>query len=148
MDGYGLAIGVQEKRGYKARPLHGIWATPPFLHNGSVPNLFQLLSPVVERDTQFWVGNFEYDPKRAGFLTGQFEGGFLFDTRITGNSNRGHEFRDGCRNEGVIGRYLEPEERYALIEYLKVMGDEQLESQLQPAESRAWTPGPSCQNNN
>lgn len=49
--GYGLAIGVQEKRGYKARPLHGIWATPPFLHNGSVPNLFQLLSPVVERDT-------------------------------------------------------------------------------------------------
>ena len=58
------------------------------------------------------------------------------------------EFRDGCRNEGVIGRYLEPEERYALIEYLKVMGNEQLESQLQPAESRAWTPGPSCQNNN
>ncbi|PYC22546.1 hypothetical protein DMO17_13875 [Aquipseudomonas alcaligenes] len=148
MDGYGLAIGVQEKRGYKARPLHGIWATPPFLHNGSVPNLFQLLSPVVERDTRFWVGNFEYDPKRAGFLTGQFEGGFLFDTRITGNSNRGHEFRDGCRNEGVIGRFLEPEERYALIEYLKVMGDEKLENQLQPAESRAWTPGPNCQNNN
>ena len=113
-----------------------------------MPNLFQLLSPVVERDTRFWVGNFEYDPKRAGFLTGQFEGGFLFDTRVTGNSNRGHEFRDGCRNEGVIGRFLEPEERYALIEYLKVMGDERLESQLQPAESRAWTPGPSCQNNN
>lgn len=45
MDGYGLPIGVQEKRGYKARPLDGIWATPPFLHNGSVPNLFELLSP-------------------------------------------------------------------------------------------------------
>ena len=147
MDGYGLAIGVQEKRGYKARPLDGIWATPPFLHNGSVPNLFQLLSPVVERDRSFWVGNFEYDPKRAGYVTTEFQGGFLFDTRVTGNGNRGHEFRDGCRNEGVIGRYLEPEERYALIEYLKVMGNESMESHLQPAESRPWTPGPSCQNN-
>lgn len=146
MDGYDLAIGVQEIRGYKARPLDGIWATPPFLHNGSVPNLFQLLSPVVERDTRFWVGNFEYDPQRAGFLTGEFKGGFLFDTRVTGNGNRGHEFRDGCRNEGVIGRYLEPQERYALIEYLKVMGDERLESQLVPVESRPWAPGPNCQN--
>ena len=146
MDGYDLAIGVQEIRGYKARPLDGIWAPPPFLHNGSVPNLFQLLSPVVERDTRFWVGNFEYDPQRAGFLTGEFKGGFLFDTRVTGNGNRGHEFRDGCRNEGVIGRYLEPQERYALIEYLKVMGDERLESQLVPVESRPWAPGPNCQN--
>ncbi|WP_220816020.1 di-heme-cytochrome C peroxidase [Pseudomonas paralcaligenes] len=146
MDGYDLAIGVQEIRGYKARPLDGIWATPPFLHNGSVPNLFQLLSPVVERDTRFWVGNFEYDPQRAGFLTGEFKGGFLFDTRVTGNGNRGHEFRDGCRNEGVIGRYLEPQERYALIEYLKVMGDERLESRLVPVESRPWAPGPNCQN--
>ncbi|MDG9929636.1 MULTISPECIES: di-heme-cytochrome C peroxidase [unclassified Pseudomonas] len=145
MDGYDLAIGVQEIRGYKARPLDGIWATPPFLHNGSVPNLFQLLSPVVERDTRFWVGNFEYDPQRAGFLTGEFKGGFLFDTRVTGNGNRGHEFRDGCRNEGVIGRYLEPQERYALIEYLKVMGDERLESRLVPVESRPWAPGPNCQ---
>lgn len=145
MDGYGLAIGVQEKRGYKARPLHGIWATPPFLHNGSVPNLFQLLSPVSERDKQFWVGSFEYDPKRAGFLTEPFEGGFLFDTAVTGNGNRGHEFRDGCRVDGVIGRALAPEERWALIEYLKVMGDAPLESQLQPIEAKAWTPGPNCQ---
>ncbi|HBO9617185.1 TPA: hypothetical protein L5F16_004661, partial [Pseudomonas aeruginosa] len=45
MNGFDLPIGVQELRAYKARPLDGIWATPPFLHNGSVPNLFQLLSP-------------------------------------------------------------------------------------------------------
>lgn len=146
MDGYDLPIGVQEIRGYKARPLNGIWATPPFLHNGSVPNLFQLLSPAYERDRQFWVGSFEYDPQRAGFRTEQFPGGFLFDTNVTGNDNRGHEFRDGCRGDGVIGRYLEPEERYALIEYLKLMGDEQQESQLRPVASRSWTPGPSCQN--
>ncbi|MBB2496217.1 di-heme-cytochrome C peroxidase [Aquipseudomonas ullengensis] len=146
MDGYGLAIGVQEKRGYKARPLHGIWATPPFLHNGSVPNLFQLLSPVGQRATQFWVGNFEYDPKRAGFVTDKFDGGFLYNTSITGNSNRGHEFRDGCRVNGVIGRALAPEERWALIEYLKVMGDQALESQLKPVDTKPWTPGPNCQN--
>lgn len=145
MDGYGLAIGVQEKRGYKARPLNGIWATPPFLHNGSIPNLFQLLSPVSERATQFWVGSFEYDPKHAGFVSDKFDGGFLFKTSVTGNSNRGHEFRDGCRQDGVIGRALAPEERWALIEYLKVMGNPTLEKQLKPVEARAWSSGPNCQ---
>ena len=67
MDGWGLPIGVQEKRGYKARPLDGIWGTPPFLHNGSVPTLFELLSPVYERRSEFWVGNHEYDPARVGY---------------------------------------------------------------------------------
>lgn len=145
MDGYGLAIGVQEKRGYKARPLDGIWATPPFLHNGSVPTLFQLLSPVSERQNSFWVGNFEFNPKQVGFNSEKFSGGFLFDTSITGNSNRGHEFRDGCRQDGVIGRALQPEERWALIEYLKVLGDTELESQLAPVPAKPWNPGPTCQ---
>ncbi|WP_457787295.1 di-heme-cytochrome C peroxidase [Pseudomonas sp. PL-6] len=144
MDGYGLSIGVQEKRGYKARPLDGIWATPPFLHNGSVANLFELLSPVYERQTQFWVGNFEFDPVRVGYRSEPFPGGFLFDTRITGNGNGGHEFRDGCRQQGVIGRALAPEERLALIEYLKVLGNAELESQLSNVPAKAWTPGPEC----
>jgi hypothetical protein len=144
MDGYGLSIGVQEKRGYKARPLDGIWATPPFLHNGSVANLFELLSPVYERQTQFWVGNFEFDPVRVGYRSERFAGGFLFDTRITGNGNAGHEFRDGCRQQGVIGRALAPEERLALIEYLKVLGNAELESQLSKVPAKAWTPGPEC----
>ncbi|NQD93149.1 hypothetical protein HP532_10880 [Pseudomonas sp. CrR25] len=146
MDGFGLPIGVQEKRGYKARPLDGIWATPPFLHNGSVPTLFQLLSPFTERQTQFWVGNFEFDPKKIGFDSEEFPGGFLYDTTITGNSNRGHEFRDGCRQGGVIGRALQPEERLALIEYLKVLGDTTLEKQLTPVKAKPWSPGPTCQN--
>ena len=144
MDGFGLPIGVREKRGYKARPLQGIWATPPFLHNGSVPNLFELLSPVSERSTQFWVGNFEYDPRRAGYRSEKFPGGFLLDTRITGNGNQGHEFRDGCRTDGVIGRALQPEERWALIEYLKVLGNDTLEQQLSTVEERPWNPGPNC----
>ncbi|MFI8743641.1 di-heme-cytochrome C peroxidase [Pseudomonas sp. NPDC077186] len=144
MDGYGLSIGVQEKRGYKARPLDGIWATPPFLHNGSVANLFELLSPVYERQTQFWVGNFEFDPVRVGYRSEPFPGGFLFDTRITGNGNGGHEFRDGCRQQGVIGRALAPEERLALIEYLKVLGNAELESRLSNVPAKAWAPGPEC----
>ena len=146
MDGFGLPIGVQEKRGYKARPLDGIWATPPFLHNGSVPSLFQLLSPVSERQSQFWVGNFEFNPKHVGFNSEKFTGGFRFDTSVTGNSNRGHEFRAGCRQDGVIGRALQPEERWALIEYLKVLGNPLFEQQLQPIKAKAWTPGPACQN--
>ena len=145
MNGFGLPIGVQEKRGYKARPLDGIWATPPFLHNGSVPTLFQLLSPVSERQNQFWVGNAEFNPKQVGFETSEFPGGFLFDTSITGNSNRGHEFRAGCRQNGVIGRALQPHERWALIEYLKVLGNDALEERLQPSEAKPWTPGPDCE---
>lgn len=145
MDGYGLPIGVQEKRGYKARPLDGIWATPPFLHNGSVPNLFELLSPVYERQAQFWVGNFEFDSVRVGYRSDKFPGGFLLDTRVTGNGNGGHEFRDGCRQEGVIGRALSPDERLALIEYLKVLGNADLENQLSDVPVQAWTPGPSCE---
>ncbi len=145
MDGYGLSIGVQEKRGYKARPLDGIWATPPFLHNGSVANLFELLSPVYERQTRFWVGNFEFDPVRVGYRSEAFPGGFLFDTRVTGNGNGGHEFRDGCRQQGVIGRALAPDERLAVIEYLKVLGNDELEAQLTEVPAKAWTPGPSCE---
>ena len=145
MDGYGLPIGVQEKRGYKARPLDGIWATPPFLHNGSVPTLFELLSPVYARQAQFWVGNFEFDPVRVGYRSDKFPGGFLLDTHVTGNGNGGHEFRDGCRQEGVIGRALSPDERLALIEYLKVLGNADLENQLSDVPVQAWTPGPSCE---
>lgn len=144
LDGFGLPIGVQEIRGYKARPLDGIWATPPFLHNGSVANLFELLSPVAERQKQFWVGTFEYDTERLGFETGAFPGGFLLDTSITGNGNQGHEFRAGCREQGVIGRALLPHERWALLEYLKVLGDDRFESQLQHLPAKPWTPGPNC----
>ncbi|MOA69852.1 hypothetical protein D3C78_1982900 [compost metagenome] len=53
----------------------------------------------------------------------------MFDTRITGNHNSGHEFRAGKRGHGVIGRLLQPEERWALLEYLKVLGGP-LEAQL------------------
>ena len=129
MDGFGLPIGVRELRAYKARPLAGVWATAPFLHNGSVPSIYQLLSPQDERATTFYKGTFEYDPRHLGYRTEAFANGFMFDTRITGNHNSGHEFRAGTRGNGVIGRLLQPEERWALLEYLKVLGGP-LEAQL------------------
>jgi mono/diheme cytochrome c family protein len=129
MDGFGLPIGVRELRAYKARPLAGVWATAPFLHNGSVPSIYQLLSPQDERTTTFYKGTFEYDPRHLGYRTEAFTNGFMFDTRITGNHNSGHEFRAGKRGDGVIGRLLQPEERWALLEYLKVLGGP-LEAQL------------------
>jgi len=129
MDGFGLPIGVRELRAYKARPLAGVWATAPFLHNGSVPSIYQLLSPQDERATTFYKGTFEYDPRHLGYRTEAFANGFMFDTRITGNHNSGHEFRAGKRGNGVIGRWLQPEERWALLEYLKVLGGP-LEAQL------------------
>jgi mono/diheme cytochrome c family protein len=129
MEGFGLPIGVRELRAYKARPLAGVWATAPFLHNGSVPSIYQLLSPQDERATTFYKGTFEYDPRHLGYRTEAFTNGFKFDTRITGNHNSGHEFRAGKRGNGVIGRLLQPEERWALLEYLKVLGGP-LEAQL------------------
>ena len=129
LDGFGLPIGVRELRAYKARPLAGVWATPPFLHNGSVPSIYQLLSPQDERATTFYRGTFEYDPRHLGYRTEAFANGFVFDTRISGNHNSGHEFRSGARGNGVIGRLLQPEERWALLEYLKVLGGP-LEPQL------------------
>ncbi|WP_223544243.1 di-heme-cytochrome C peroxidase [Pseudomonas sp. A-B-19] len=129
MDGFGLPIGVRELRSYKARPLAGVWATAPFLHNGSVPSIYQLLSPQDERATTFYKGSFEYDPQHLGYRTEAFDNAFVFDTKITGNHNSGHEFRTGKLGNGVIGRGLQPQERWALLEYLKVLGGP-LEAQL------------------
>ena len=106
---------------YKARPLNGVWATAPFLHNGSVPDLEALLSPVGERPKKFWLGSPEFDPTRVGYVSKRLSGGFELDTSIPGNSNSGHEFKDGQPGAGVIGRALGPTERAALIEYIKTL---------------------------
>ena len=104
---------------YRARNMDGIWATAPYLHNNSVPSLYQLLLPAAERAREFSVGSLEYDPRVVGFQTANFEGGFRFRTNITGNSNAGHEFRDGPRVKGVIGPLLSEPERWAIVECLK-----------------------------
>jgi hypothetical protein len=113
--------GVRALLSYKARPLNGIWATPPYLHNASVPNLYALLSPLKERPTTFYLGNREYDPVNVGYHTNELPGGFLFDTTIRGNSNAGHLFSNKKDDPGVIGDELTPDERRAIIEYLKTL---------------------------
>jgi hypothetical protein len=106
---------------YRARPLNGIWATAPYLHNGSVPSLYQMLLPAERRDASFYVGSRQFDPRNVGFTTTAFNGGFRFDTSIPGNGNRGHEFRDGPLGNGVIGPELTDEQRREIVEYLKTL---------------------------
>lgn len=110
--------GIRAVLAYKVRPLDGVWATPPYLHNGSVPTVYDLLSPWGERQKTFTVGGREYDPVHLGYRTDPIKNGFLFDTSLPGNSNRGHEFSN-TPGPGVIGPELPPADRLALIEYLK-----------------------------
>lgn len=108
--------------GYPARPLDGYWATGPFLHNGSVRTLYQLLSPVHERDETFYMGTYELDPWEVGYRNQRVDGAFVYDTRIAGNSNAGHVFDDAIQGaKGVIGPFLSPADRLAIIEYMKEM---------------------------
>ena len=119
MNGY-RANGIQDPLKYKVRPLDGVWATPPYLHNGSVPTIYALLSPVSERPSTFYLGDREYDPVKVGYRYEGFTEGFKFDTTVRGNHNTGHEFNDE-KKPGVIGRFLKPQERRALVEFLKTL---------------------------
>jgi len=103
---------------YKAAPRDGVWATAPFLHNGSVPNLYEMLIPAAERTKKFWLGG-DFDPVKVGLDTTATSGTFLMDTTLLGNSNAGHSFQDGPRGNGVIGPLLTDDQRWALVEYLK-----------------------------
>ena len=99
---------------YKARPLNGIWATAPYLHNGSVPNLYELLLPEEERSQIFYVGNREFDPVKVGYISNAEVSDidlFEFDTSGEGNSNKGHEF----------GINLTDDQKWELVEYLKTL---------------------------
>lgn len=113
--------GIRAPLGYKARPLDAIWATPPYLHNGSVPNLDALLSPATERPVYFTLGHREFDPEKVGVRYDSLGGGTLIDTSLRGNWNSGHEFDDAPGRPGVIGRKLGVDERRALVEYLKTL---------------------------
>lgn len=94
----------------KAGPLAGVWATGPYLHNGSVPTIYELLSPEAERREIFWTGGKELDLERIGYKSDKAEGLFRFDTNLKGNYNTGHNFPQIP---------LKHEERMAVIEYLK-----------------------------
>jgi hypothetical protein len=101
---------------YEARVMKGIWAAAPYLHNGSVPTLADLLEPVAKRPTSFQIGR-NYDPngkvglaqEQTQFANGTIQTGCT--DRNSGSSNCGHEF----------GVWLKPEEKKALLEYLKTL---------------------------
>lgn len=119
-DGFDRPNAVAFNMKYKAVPLDGIWATAPYLHNGSVRNIYELLSPVNQRAKKFWVGLNDYDPIHLGLGPKSNDFGFEMDTIQTGNANWGHEFNN-TQGPGVIGRLLSHDEKMALVEYLKVL---------------------------
>ena len=99
---------------YKARPLNGIWATAPYLHNGSVRTLRQLLLPADQREKVFKMGSRAFDPEDIGFAS---EGASTLDTSLPGNANTGH---DGpIYGNDIFAR--EPERLDAILEYLKTL---------------------------
>ncbi len=102
--------------GYKSRPLDGIWATPPYLHNGSVPNLHQILLPVAQRDSTFYLGSKRFDPVHVGYQSHQVQGAFLLDTSLSGNHNSGHEYRHMTIDELEAAQGIKPD----LTEPLKI----------------------------
>jgi hypothetical protein len=83
-------LAVRASDGYRVSDLHGLWATGPYLHNGSVPTLDDLLRPAAARPTSF------------------LRGDFLVDTTTPGNSNVGHEY----------GTTIPDTDRAALVAYL------------------------------
>ena len=108
---------------WKAAPRDGVWATPPFLHNGSVPNLYEMLVPASQRTKKFYVG-LDFDPVKVGVDTSGNSGTFLLDTSLVGNSNAGHSFENGPRGNGIVGPLLTDQQRWALVEYLKSIPEE------------------------
>jgi hypothetical protein len=146
-DGDGALDAPQVLLEYKARPLGGVWATAPYLHNGSVPTLYDLLSPTNERPRKFSIRNrMDFDPVRVGLVASPASAkGFWVDTTIPGNRNTGHEFRAGgaenfMPSNGVIGPELTPEQRWDVIEYLKVYKEEPQACPLPAAQvkGRPW----------
>src|SRR6185436_19379641 len=102
--------------GYANMPLDGLWLRAPYLHNGSVPTLRDLLEPSAKRPKSFYRGNDLYDPVNVGFVTNIANEGarkyFKFDTTAEGNANAGHEGK-------AYGTELPAEEKTALLEFLK-----------------------------
>lgn len=102
----------RKTQGYVAMPLAGAWLNAPYLHNGSVPTMADLLEPPERRPARFFRGYDVYDPARMGFVSTGPDAereGMEIDTRQPGNGNGGHAY----------GAALAPEAKAALLEFLK-----------------------------
>ncbi len=104
----------EELIGYNVPHLDGIWLRAPYLHNGSVPNMRELLTAPEQRPRTFYRGYDVYDPVNLGFVTQGPEAekqGNLHDVGRKGNGNQGHAF----------GVDLSDDKKSDLIEYLKTL---------------------------
>jgi hypothetical protein len=101
-------VGVRSTGKYFAATLSGVWARSPYLHNGSIRTMQDLLTPPQQRETRFHRGSHVFDEAAMGYTD---EGGYVLDTSTSGNSNSGHDY----------GTKLSPEEKRDLIEYLKTL---------------------------
>ncbi|HYY13539.1 MAG TPA: hypothetical protein VE758_03805 [Chthoniobacterales bacterium] len=101
-------VGVRSTGKYWAPTLSGVWARSPYLHNGSVRTMRELLTPPTERAKTFHRGSRRFDETVLGYAD---EGPYLFDTNARGNSNSGHDYATS----------LSDEEKHELIEYLKTL---------------------------
>ncbi|MEO8702055.1 MAG: hypothetical protein ABI867_18575 [Kofleriaceae bacterium] len=113
---YGEIARLQPGAGYVPPPLDGVWATAPYLHNGSVPNLAALLDSSKRRPrTHIERGNTAYDLVDVGWHNEEpaadTETKYIYDTSVAGYANTGHTFGDK----------LTPGERAGVIEYLKTL---------------------------
>lgn len=118
---YGETARAAPARGYIAPPLDGVWATAPYLHNGSVPDIATLLTS--ETRPRYWRHRDNprsYDPKTLGWRYEVLSHGKsskpdadsrIYDTTLTGYGNEGHTYGDT----------LTGSERQAVIEYLKTL---------------------------
>jgi len=101
--------------GYACQALDGIWARAPYLHNGSVPTLRDLLEPPENRPAVFYRGYDLYDRENVGFVSDVPEANgrefFRMERTVPGNDNGGH----------LYGTDLSPEKKAALIEYMKTL---------------------------
>jgi hypothetical protein len=101
-------FGVRSTGRYFAPTLNGAWARSPYLHNGSVRTMEELLTEPDNRPASFHRGSRVFDEKVLGYTD---DGAYVFDTKTTGNSNSGHAY----------GTKLSAAEKYDLIEYLKTL---------------------------
>jgi hypothetical protein len=121
-DGYDWDFSHFHKTGgYANQPLDGIWARAPYLHNGSVPSLWDLLTPQEMRNGGrdfFYRGHGVYDQKNVGFRTDVEEAGgrrsFRYILSEPGNGNQGH-------SGPAYGTDLGDADKWALIEYMKTL---------------------------
>ena len=106
---------TQKTSGYVADVLDGIWMRGPYLHNGSVPAVGDLLKPPAQRPVTFYRGNNLLKNHDIGFVSDLAQEKGLhfafFDTRLPGNSNAGH----------LYGTELSDQEKKAILEYLKTL---------------------------